>query len=77
MQLVPDDGDVYKKDYYCAWCGAETTNRVDIDPARWGKAANGVRVLKRRAITAACCDQCSKRLLRAVAPEPGVAVAGT
>ncbi len=41
----------------CAWCGDPPIGTVEVERARWGKAANGVRVLKKRAIVVPACRE--------------------
>jgi hypothetical protein len=46
----------------CAWCGALTVGTLEVEKARYGKAVNGVRVMKKAPVTAPCCGECSLRL---------------
>lgn len=39
----------------CEWCGDPDTVPFVVRPASWGKAANGIRVLKRRALVVPAC----------------------
>lgn len=39
----------------CAWCDAPATTELEVERARFGKAPNGQRVMKRRAIVAPAC----------------------
>lgn len=40
----------------CVWCGKPSVGMVEVEPARWGTAVNGARVLKRRALEARACE---------------------
>lgn len=39
----------------CAWCGTSPAEPYEVEAPRRGKAANGVAVVKRHAITAPAC----------------------
>lgn len=39
----------------CAWCGATAFRQIELEKARYTKAANGVRVIARRPIMAWAC----------------------
>lgn len=45
----------------CAWCGASPAEPYEVEPARYGKSANGTRVEKRHAITVPACDSHRRR----------------
>lgn len=48
----------------CEWCGASTSLKLEVEPARYGKdPLTGVRVMKRHAIEAWCCSPCQDRLV--------------
>lgn len=40
----------------CVYCGHEPAAPVEIEKARFGKAPNGVRVMKRRPVVVMLCD---------------------
>jgi hypothetical protein len=41
----------------CAWCGEPITVPLIVEPARFGKAANGVRVLRKRPVVVPACRE--------------------
>jgi hypothetical protein len=45
----------------CEWCGDDDTVPLLVEPARFGKAANGVRVLKRHAVVVPACRKHAER----------------
>jgi hypothetical protein len=53
----------------CAWCGSRPTEPFQLEKARYGKAANGTRVLKRQPITAPACAVCRARFEAETSPQ--------
>lgn len=45
----------------CAWCGEPAVGEFETHPASYGKAVNGVKVLKRAATTAPVCREHQRR----------------
>lgn len=41
----------------CAWCGEDSVAAIRIEKPRYGKAHNGVRVLKKHAIVVPVCAE--------------------
>lgn len=41
----------------CAWCGSRPARLYQLEDARFGKAGNHTRVMKRRAVEAYACEQ--------------------
>ena len=46
----------------CAWCGEGTFGTLEVDKPKYGKAANGSRIIRRAAILAPCCARCAMRM---------------
>jgi hypothetical protein len=53
----------------CAWCGSKPAEPFQLEKARYGRAANGTRVLKRQPIMAAACAGCRARFEVAKSPQ--------
>lgn len=46
----------------CRWCGRPSVGVIELEKPRYRTAANGVRVVARRAIEAEVCGACHSRL---------------
>jgi ribosomal protein L37AE/L43A len=47
----------------CEWCGSRPAALVAIEKARHTTAANGLRVLKRKALEVWMCVDCKRRMV--------------
>jgi hypothetical protein len=48
----------------CVYCGFKPAHPFEIEKARYGKAPNGTRVVKRQPVVVALCDRHFRQLSR-------------